>query len=277
VTFDEVCELQVGKWAQQPIEHPQKEDMVNIQLIRNATMKITYAGRTILTDPMLSPKGAIRSFANIAPNPTTDLPFPAAEVVQGINSVLVTHTHPDHFDSVAGELLPKEIPVFCQPGDEGRFTGDGFQNVIPIETSHTWEDITITRTGGRHGSGPILERMGKVSGFVLQADGEPTVYWVGDSIWCEEVEQAIRAFHPDIIITHSGGATIPGFDPILMGEEDTLKAVNTTPNATIVAIHTESLDHCPVTRGNLQKMADEAGIPASRLMIPADGETLSFT
>ena len=31
------------------------EEEVKIQLIRNATMKITYAGKTTLADPMLSP------------------------------------------------------------------------------------------------------------------------------------------------------------------------------------------------------------------------------
>jgi|GEM_PF-5732917 len=35
---------------------------MKIQLIRNAIMKITYGGPTFLTDPMLSPKGGVRSF-----------------------------------------------------------------------------------------------------------------------------------------------------------------------------------------------------------------------
>jgi hypothetical protein len=34
--------------------------------------------------------------------------------------------------------------------------------------------------------------MGEVSGFVLQAENEPTLYIVGDSIWVEEVENAIN-------------------------------------------------------------------------------------
>jgi hypothetical protein len=38
----------------------------------------------------------------------------------------------------------------------------------------------------------ILAQMGEVSGFVLQAENEPTLYIVGDSIWVEEVENAIN-------------------------------------------------------------------------------------
>ena len=46
---------------------------MKIQLIRNATMKITYAGRTFLTDPMLAPKDEIDPFLEqaeeISPDP----------------------------------------------------------------------------------------------------------------------------------------------------------------------------------------------------------------
>jgi len=249
---------------------------MKIQLIRNATMKLNYAGRTILTDPMLSPKDEFDPFAGIARNPTIELPFQTREVVNGLDSVIVSHDHPDHFDKAASLALPKETPVFCQPGDEAGMTEKGFENVTPIETSHTWEGITITRTDGKHGKGKILELAGKVSGFVFQADGEPTVYWVGDSIWCEEVENGIKMFNPDIIITHSGGATIPGYEAIIMDGEQTLTTVNSSPEAIVVAIHMESLDHCTVSRKTLRQMADSAAIPPSRLMIPEDGETISF-
>jgi L-ascorbate metabolism protein UlaG (beta-lactamase superfamily) len=249
---------------------------MKIQLIRNATMKMTYADRTFLTDPMLGSKDEIRSFAGIARNPTIDLPFSIEEIVTGIDSIIVSHVHPDHFDKAASLALPKVIPVFCQPGDEKRFKEDGFQNAIPIEASHTWEGITVTRTTGKHGKGKILERTGKVSGFVFQATGEPTVYWVGDSIFCEEVENTIKMFNPAIIITHSGGATLRGFESIIMDGEQTLATVNAFHEAMVIAIHMEALDHCTVTREALRQMADRDAIPPSRLMIPKDGETIAF-
>ncbi len=249
---------------------------MELQLIRNATMKITYADKTFLTDPMLSPKDEFNPFAGKARNPTVELPFSNDEILKGVESVLVTHMHPDHFDAVAGKIVPKELPVFCQPGDNEQLAEAGFQNITAVESSSDWENITISRTEGKHGSGKILERMGKVSGFVLQTEGEPTVYWVGDSIFCEDVEQAIARHNPDIIITHSGGATIPGFDPIIMDAEQTINVAKTSSNVTVVAIHMESLDHCTVTRDSLREMADKAAIPASRLLIPENGETLSF-
>jgi L-ascorbate metabolism protein UlaG (beta-lactamase superfamily) len=249
---------------------------MQIQLIRNATMKITYAGRTILTDPMLSAPGAFRSFAGIAPNPTVELPVAVEQILQGVEATIISHLHPDHFDEAAGQILPKDMPVFCQPEDSGNLQEKGFKNVTAVETSCPWEGITITRTGGKHGSGKILERLGNISGFILRAEGEPTVYWVGDSIWCDEVAEAIATHKPNVIVTHSGGATLPGFDPIIMDGEQTLTALSAAPNAVIVAIHMEALDHCTVSRTLLRQGADSAGIAPARLMIPGDGETLTF-
>ena len=249
---------------------------MKLQLIRNATMRLNYAGQTILTDPMLSPKDTIDSWAGVARNPTVELPYEIEKITNGIDSVLVSHDHQDHFDSAASAAIPKTALVFCQSGDEVRMRKEGFLTLIPIETSHNWHAITLVRTDGRHGSGKILERMGNVSGFVFQAEGEPTVYWVGDSIWCEPVEKTIKTFHPDVIITHSGGATIPGYDPIIMDIDQTLATAKASPEATIVAIHMEALDHCPVSRENLRQRAEKELDRPSRLMIPKDGEEIAF-
>lgn len=251
---------------------------MKIQLIRNATMKITYAGETFLTDPMLSPKGAFQSFAGVEKNPTIELPLSIKETLLGVDGVIVSHNHPDHFDEAAIENIPKNLPIFCQPEDQNKMEKEGFSNVIPIAASHIWNKITITRTGGKHGSGEILERMGEISGFILQSKDEPTVYWVGDSVWCEEVKDTIKTFKPDIIITHSGGAIIPGFenDPLIMNEEQTLIVAKASPKSIVVAIHMDSLDHCTVSRKFLRELANRKGISSSQLMIPKDGETITF-
>ncbi|MFH0783931.1 MAG: MBL fold metallo-hydrolase [Pseudomonadota bacterium] len=245
---------------------------MQIQLIRNATMKIIYAGCTILTDPMLSAIGAFRSFAGIAPNPTVDLPMAAEQILENVEAAIISHLHPDHFDEAAANILPKNIQVFCPPENATHLKEQGFSSVSAIEDSWLWKGISITRTGGKHGSGPILERMGKVSGFVFKSPSEPTVYWVGDSIWCEEVTEAIKRHNPDVIITHSGGATLPGFDPIIMDSEQTLTTLAAAPNAAVIAVHMESLDHCTVSRTMLRSAADSAKIAPSRLVIPQDGE-----
>ncbi len=249
---------------------------MKLQLIRNASMKIEYAGKIFLTDPMFSARGEINSFAGIEKNPTVSLPFPTNEIMQDIDGVLISHIHPDHFDGPASEKLSKKIPLFCQPEDDLNIKEMGFSQVTAIFTSYKWQNITIHKTNGQHGVGKILEKMGTVSGFVLQAKDEPTVYWVGDSIWYQEVEKVIEKYKPEIIITHSGGAKLPEMGPIIMDDKQTLKVINAAPNANVVAIHMESLDHCPIRRNDLRQMAEKKGVNKLQLLIPQDGETLSF-
>jgi len=61
-----------------------------------------------------------------------------------------------------------------------------------------------------------------------------------------------------------------------MDAEQTLATLSASPEAAMVAIHMEALDHCNVSREMLPQMADAAAITAPRLIIPRDGETLSF-
>ena len=95
---------------------------MRITLVRNATLLLELEGRRILVDPMLDPAGArppIAGTANPVDNPTVELPFPAEEVVRGLDAVLVTHRHKDHFDDTAERLL------MCHAIEDtaGRFLG----------------------------------------------------------------------------------------------------------------------------------------------------------
>jgi L-ascorbate metabolism protein UlaG (beta-lactamase superfamily) len=116
--------------------------------------------------------------------------------------------------------------------------------------------------------------MGRASGFVLQAAGEPTLYWVGDSIWCEEVAQTITRFDPRVIVTHSSGAAWGGGVLIVMDAAQTLEVCRAAPHCTVIAVHLEALDHGTVSRQELRAQAEAAGIGPERLLIPRDGEEI---
>ncbi|MBU2630614.1 MAG: MBL fold metallo-hydrolase, partial [Proteobacteria bacterium] len=78
---------------------------MQIQQIRNATLRLSLAGKTILTDPVLLPRHGIESFAGIEKNPTVDLPFPVEAVIKDIDLVMISHLHRDHFDDGGKKLL----------------------------------------------------------------------------------------------------------------------------------------------------------------------------
>ncbi len=249
---------------------------MRLQLIRNATLKLDYAGATILLDPYLAPRHSLPSFTGRSPNPMTELPLSIDEILQGVDLVVVSHLHTDHFDSVAKQVVPKQLLLICQPGDEDVIRAVGFEDVVPLKSSLEWQGIRFTRREGSHGLGPVVEKMGPVMGFVIQAPGEPTIYWAGDTVLYPPVAEAIAELQPDIVVTHSCGARWDG-DLIVMDDEQTLEVCRSVPPGTVVvATHMEALDHATVDRAALRKAARAAGIGQDRLLIAADGETLTF-
>jgi L-ascorbate metabolism protein UlaG (beta-lactamase superfamily) len=87
----------------------------SIQLVRNATLVVNYAGKKVLVDPMLMPKDSFDPLAGKALNPMVGLPASIEEIIKDVDLVLVTHTHPDHFDPVASANLNKGIKLINQP------------------------------------------------------------------------------------------------------------------------------------------------------------------
>ncbi len=248
---------------------------MKLQLIRSATMRITYNGHTFLTDPYLAEKFSRPTYSGKSQNPTAELPFTIEELLKGIEMVMVSHIHSDHFDPKAQEVLPKDWLLLCQPEDEMKIKEKGFKNVNPVHT-YKWNGITFRRTSGKHGSGKVLDQMGPISGFVMEAPGEPTVYWAGDTILCEEVRDAIRTYKPNIIITHSCGAEWGDHVKILMDEVETTEVCKIAPNSKVVAIHMDSVDHATITREALKNYARKIGISEDQLLIPRDGEVMEF-
>jgi len=249
---------------------------MRLRLFRNATQRLRYAGRELLLDPYFAPKHSRPSYAGRSPNPLVELPCPPEEIMAGAELLIISHLHSDHYDPEAQRLLPKDLPVLCQPGDEETLRSHGFASVTPVAETLVWQGITLTRTPGQHGTGAEREQMGPVSGFVFQAPGEPTLYWTGDTILYEPVQQTIERFLPDVIVTHSSGALWQGDGPIVMDAAQTLAVCRAAPAGRIVAIHLDSLDHGEVSREDLRAQARAAGIPDSQLLIPADGESLEL-
>jgi L-ascorbate metabolism protein UlaG (beta-lactamase superfamily) len=252
------------------------ESTLKIQLIRSATLRVEYAGHRFVIDPYLAAKFSRPSFTGRSPNPLIDLPCPPEQVIANAEMVIVSHLHSDHFDPAAQELLPKDMSILCQPVDAEQIMGKGFRDVTPIEDKLVWQGITITRVEGQHGSGEVLNDMGRASGFVFQAQHEPTIYWAGDTIWTSVVGETILRLKPQIIITHSSGAVWGDHVLIVMDAEQTIKVCHAAPASKVIAVHLDSLDHGTVSREDLRRYADEHGVGSDRLLIPLDGETLTF-
>jgi L-ascorbate metabolism protein UlaG (beta-lactamase superfamily) len=213
---------------------------------------------------MLDDAGArppIEQTANQVRNPTVPLPFPAEELVRGLDAVMVTHRHRDHLDSRAEELLPRDVPVFCQPEDEEALRELGL-DVRAVEDALDWDGIAIARTPARHGHGRMAELLGPVSGFVLD-----DLYLAGDTVWYEEVEETIARHRPRVAVVNAAGAEFLEGGLVVMGVEDVREVAARVP--TVVAVHLEALNHCFLSRGELREAV-------GGVLVPEDGETLEL-
>lgn len=259
------------------------ENSNSIQLIRNATVVFQYGSKQFLIDPMLAKKDAYAGFPGTANahlrNPMVELPLPVANLLDP-DAIIVTHLHVDHWDEVAVQMLPKDKKVFAQNEEDATVIRlQGFTNTEVLAKDTYFGNIKIQKTDAQHGSDEAYAnpQMGKLLGhasgvFFTQA-GEKSVYFAGDAIWTSDFEAQLKKLNPDVVVLNTGDAQVDGFGAIIMGKEDVNKVHQLLPNATVVAIHMEAINHCVLTRKELADFVLEKGI-ATQVIIPSDGQKI---
>ncbi|MDU2543987.1 MAG: MBL fold metallo-hydrolase [Klebsiella sp.] len=235
---------------------------MNITHIRNATQRIDYAGKRFLIDPMLADKGAWPGFPGTARselrNPLVELPFSRDKIID-VDAVIVTHTHDDHWDAAAIAAIPKTLPVFVQhEADAALLRSQGFQDLRLLSADRA-----------------MAERLGEACGVVFRHPQEKTLWLMGDTIWRDEIEADLLKLRPDVVVLNAGYAHVIGFGPIIMGKEDLLNVHFALPEAKIMAIHLEAVNHCLVSREEMRQYALDNQI-ADVVSIPQDGETVVY-
>lgn len=253
---------------------------MNIQLIRNATMVIDYAGKKMLVDPMFSNKGELASGPipakdwNWKRNPLYDLPISVEEIIKDIDFVFLTHLHFDHWDKAAENALPKNIKIFVQDeNDKKAISKSGFTNLEILGEDSNFEGVKLSRTKAQHGKGFILKLAGHVCGMVLQHPTEETLYIAADTVWYEEVEKTINAYKPEVIIVNGGDNRFIIGDQLIMNKEDIYRTHQAAPKSKIVVIHMEGVYHNMLSRKELKEFVDQKSISNS-IIIPEDGEKI---
>ena len=256
--------------------------------IRSATAILTYAGKRILIDPMLAGRFALPALPFAADptlcNPTVPLPCPVEKLLD-VDAILATHLHYDHFDEEGFRLLPKDLPLFCADETDATTLRDkGFMDVrvLPSDSTLEWEGITLSRTPALHGRGPWMPDLYTrltaryaACGVLFRVPGEPTFYLAGDTVWFDGVARVLRESKPDVVALNACCARLTEGGPIIMGTDDVWQVAMSAPWATLIATHMEAVSHATLTRRTLRAFAEDNAF-SERLLIPADGETLTL-
>lgn len=107
------------------------------------------------------------------------------EELSGLDAVLITHAHPDHYDA-------ERLPTLLEANDGARLVAEPEVavelNRVGLEASPlhpgeavTMGPLTVTASGGLHAViHDDIPRIGNV-GLLFAADGEPTFFHPGDS------------------------------------------------------------------------------------------------
>jgi L-ascorbate metabolism protein UlaG (beta-lactamase superfamily) len=256
---------------------------MKIKQVRNATLLVHFAGTKFLIDPYLAEKGAYPGFERTKNshirNPRVDLKTPMDEILD-VDAVIVTHTHPDHWDDAAISLVPKHLPLFAQnEADAALFRSQGFSDVRILTEDTSFNGVSLIKTPGQHGSDQayavIGEILGNVCGIVFRHPDEKVLYVAGDTIWNDFVQSNLATYTPDIIVLNAGDAQVPGLGSIIMGTEDVKKVYDAAPQALLMTSHMEAVNHSVLTRAELRDFAKKKGM-SDHLLVPEDDESYTF-
>lgn len=253
---------------------------MNIRQIRNATIIVEYARKRFLIDPMLAKKGVYPPFPNSPRqdqnNPLIDLPTSIDNITNGIDAVIVTHLHYDHWDEAAKEALPKDIKLYAQNEEDAQgIIKAGFNNVEVLQENTVFEGIQLIKTKGEHGRGPMVELAGLVCGIIFKHPNEKTLYVAGDTVWYGGVQDVIETHKPEIIVVNAGDNQFYEGGSLVMGKDDIFEVYKTAPYAQIISVHMEAVNHWALSREELKSFIEEKGM-SSHVLVPDDGESYAF-
>ncbi|MFE9580408.1 MBL fold metallo-hydrolase [Nocardia sp. NPDC006044] len=211
--------------------------------IGGPTIRFGYGDLVWLTDPTFDEPGDYVGGGGITLAKLTG-PAVAAADLGRVDVVLLSHDqHPDNLDRSGREFLAGVETVLSTPDAAGRVEG--------VRGLANWESIrlgavTVTAVPALHGPDGCEPLTGVVTGFVLQADGLPTVYVSGDNASVDYVQRiADRVGRLDLAILNVGAANADRFgdSDMTLNGRTAVRASHALGDALVVPVHAEGWAH----------------------------------
>jgi L-ascorbate metabolism protein UlaG (beta-lactamase superfamily) len=146
----------------------------SITFLGHATVLIELAGQRILTDPVLRQQ--------VGPL-WRRTPKPHLGPLSGLDAVLISHLHLDHYDPASLRLLDKGVPIIGPPGSARSMAWRGFTDVHEMKPGDVMRlgELRIMATEAKHrGTRHPLARRTSSNGYVISGGGRD-IYFAGDT------------------------------------------------------------------------------------------------
>ncbi len=224
-----------------------------ITWIGGPTAVLDYAGLRIVTDPTFDPPGSYSDPGETTLVKTAGPAFDRSELGPIDLILLSHHAHKDNLDYEGLELIATGVPTLSTRDAAADLFGGSVIGLDSWET-HELGAITITAVPALHGPPGSERHVGQVTGFVLEAPDEPTVYVSGDNASIPLVEQIADRF-PDVAIAvlFAGAARVPDIAGALtLTSPDAVRAAAVLGARRVVGVHTSDWAHFSETRAQLE-------------------------
>lgn len=241
---------------------------VTMTLVGGPTVVLSYAGRTVVTDPTFDAPGTIGGLTK------TLGPAVSAASIGPVDLALISHDHhADNLD-VSGYALARGAKAALttvagarrKPELWGLEEGETFV----IEGSPS---LRVTAVPAQHGPRGVAKATGPVIGFVMRARGWPTVYFSGDNA-SVAVAQKIAEQHRDValVVICAGAARVPHRGPVMLTADAarTARIAALWPAATVVPVHWDSWAHFSEPRETALSVLSSRGL-GERLVVLEPG------
>ncbi|MGY1815390.1 MBL fold metallo-hydrolase [Blastococcus sp. SYSU D00820] len=149
-----------------------------LHFLGHSTVRVELAGRTVLTDPVLTPRvGPLRRV----------VPLPAPATFAGVDVVVISHQHGDHLHLPSLRLLGPDVRVVVPRGAGAWLRSRGLRRVDELAPGESLADgdLRITAVPADHSAhrwGPRLTHGpdAPAVGHLLEGDGQ-RIYASGDT------------------------------------------------------------------------------------------------
>ncbi|MFT0891137.1 metal-dependent hydrolase [Pseudochelatococcus sp. G4_1912] len=176
----------------------------------HSTFRLDFSDKVILIDPYFTGNPAFKG----------DM----MEAVRGTTHILVTHGHSDHYGDTITIAKDTNAVVATNADLASWFSTKGVNRLEPMNTGGSIDagGFSVTLVRADHSAATIedgvSQALGNANGIIVKADGEPTVYHLGDTDIFSDMALISEIHQPDI-------AFVPIGDRFTMGAETAALAV----------------------------------------------------